>query len=345
MIHGQHKNWCFTINSTEWIKAENMMPIMMEVSKDERVKFLIFQLEKAKTEHIQGYLQVNGGKNGCMMSKIKEILRCPWVHLEVAKGTKKQNIEYCSKTKTKISETFIFGDTTSQGQRTDLESAANMIKEGKSMEEVALESPTIYCKYSKGLEKLKFILDKKKINEDIRREVTCEIYYGKGRTGKTYKATEDNKKSCYICDKKNNNNLWFDGYDNEQCLIIEEFSGDIPIDRLFRLLDGTKQVIEIKGNSTLANWTKVIITSNIWPGAWYPNLKQELKDSLIGRLNKLYYFEIPPGIIANKERYKHVTIKDIPITSDNLFNFCPDKELLDKSPTANFDDNRIFLEL
>jgi len=318
----QFKSWCFTINSTTEIDAENIVPNIMELSRDEKkFQFMIFQLEKGKengVKHIQGYCQLAGGKNGRVLSKVKELFGITWIHLEPAKGSKKQNIEYCSKQDTRIGETYIKGDTTSQGDRNDLNNATNMICQGKTIEDVALNNPEVFVKFNKGLEKLKFVYDKKMQNECKIRDIKCIVYYGTGRTGKTWKANAENPRN-YRYDKKNSNNLWFDGYDNEDVLILEEFDGSIPIERLFRLLDGEKQLLEIKGGFTTANWTKVIITTNIPICKWYPNIKSELRDSLIGRLSEYYHFTIPAGIPSNKERYKHVTITKIELNELNVF--------------------------
>lgn len=64
--------------------------------------------------------------------------------------------------------------------------------------------------------------------------------------------------------------MWFDGYQGQHTLILDDFSGDYCAFRyLLRLLDKYKLKVEIKGGFAWAVWTTVVITSNIHPVGWY----------------------------------------------------------------------------
>lgn len=85
----QHRRWCFTLNNPEVDKVDRLLYILPD-----HCQAYIFSLEKGAsgTQHYQGYLEFKNGKTlgGC----VKLI---PRAHFEVAKGTRDDNIKYCSK--------------------------------------------------------------------------------------------------------------------------------------------------------------------------------------------------------------------------------------------------------
>lgn len=83
----RNRSWCFTINNDKESDLIGMMQCPF--------KYMIFGFEVGsdkKTSHIQGYVQMPDTKTLTAMKKW-----LPRAHLEIAKGTPQQNIEYCSK--------------------------------------------------------------------------------------------------------------------------------------------------------------------------------------------------------------------------------------------------------
>jgi hypothetical protein len=93
------------------------------------------------------------------------------------------------------------------------------------------------------------------------------VYHGPPGTGKTRKALEENKE-YYLLDNSGGP-VWFDGYEGEETLVIDDFYGWIKYNFILRLLDGHPCRLPIKGGFTYAGWTTVIITSNVHPDSWY----------------------------------------------------------------------------
>lgn len=89
------KRWSFTINNPD-ISIDQMKDIMASV----KISYYIFQEEQGEkgTRHFQGYIEF---KKPTRLSAIKKLF--PKIHAEMSKGTRQQNIDYCSKSKTKIS--------------------------------------------------------------------------------------------------------------------------------------------------------------------------------------------------------------------------------------------------
>jgi len=315
--------WCFTINSGKQASEEVLKGIYESLfalkEKPLGIGYMVYQLERGEegTLHIQGYIEYDKkDKNGKSLERTKTILGCTWAHLEGAMGNEQQCTAYCTKEESRVSGPIIWGTPRpGQGYRSDLVALSEKIKGGSNLHQLKEENAVDIIKYSKGIKELKFLVDKE--NSKHREDIKVEVYVGDAGSGKTYKAFKENEDSIYRLSKGNNANLWFDGYDGEKCLLIEEFDGYIRIDVLFQILDHYQYKIEMKGASTYANWTKVILTSNIPVDKWYPSILPEHEKALLRRLTKVLQFELPKNIPLNNEMYKSAKITEIDIS--NIF--------------------------
>lgn len=200
-----------------------------------------------------------------------------------ANGTADENRAYC--TKADPEGFFEVGSIGSvgQGRRSDLEDVADTLKAGATIEEIAEKYPVQLIKYPRGITNLKSILDKKKVPEE--RNVIVTIYYGEGGTGKTQHVLRDAKRlgvDLYILSPPNGNTIWWDNYDGEAGLLLDDFYGWIKPHDLYRILDRYRFQIPIKGGHVWARWSYVWITSNNSPGQFY-------KDEIMMKLDKTAY--------------------------------------------------------
>ena len=130
-----------------------------------KAKFIIGQVEQGSHLHLQFYIQRE--KRVSLANMKREI--CNVTHWEPARGSAEDNIKYCSKESTRVSGPWQFGEYTTQGQRTDLDKAARMIDEGKTLREVAVECKSTFIRHHKGLRAYEAIIRSKgprKIGED-----------------------------------------------------------------------------------------------------------------------------------------------------------------------------------
>ena len=100
------------------------------------------------------------------------------------------------------------------------------------------------------------------------RSVSAWVLYGPTGVGKSRAAFAlggDDAFSVTVPGK----DIWFDGYEGERTLIIDEFAGQIRLQYLLRLLDGYPLQLPVKGGHAWALYTEVIITSNYSPISWY----------------------------------------------------------------------------
>lgn len=140
------------------------------------------------------------------------------------------------------------------------------------MSEVLEEHPSVLVKYARGLQYAAMLLSKAR---DPGVAPTIEVYWGASGTGKTRKAIDENP-GAYILTKPNGNScVWFDGYEGQSCLILDEFYGWVQYDLLLRLLDRYPLKVQTKGGFVEMSATKFIITSNKPWKEWYPNIQEQ----------------------------------------------------------------------
>lgn len=260
----KRRNWAFTdFEMLDWAK--------IYADNSDFIRYIGWGLEvcpKTKRQHFQGWIQFNSQKR---MSSVKLLAQSKKIHLEPCMGSEEQNNKYCSKD-------GIFkccGSYKSQGARSDIETIVKMIKSGATMETVADQNPQYFIQYHNGLSKLKKMADKKTRSKF--RRVETILLTGPTGCGKTRTAMED---AGY---KITGGSLeWWDGYDGEETILIDEYSNDVKITTLLNLLDGYQLRLPIKGGFTYANWTKVYITTNLRD--LHSNASEEHRNALARRI-------------------------------------------------------------
>lgn len=173
--------------------------------------------------------------------------------------------DYCKK----CGDWWEVGELPAQGKRSDLVAVAELVRSGVSLVEVAEEVPGMFVRYSKGLTLLKMILMKD------RTEMPAVTWlWGPSGSGKSRYAV-DLGFSFYIKD----GTPWWDGYDGQKCIIIDDFDGKWPFRDFLRLLDRYPYQGQFKGGYVKINSPLIYITcefppDEIWKGT---ELKQVLR--------------------------------------------------------------------
>lgn len=193
------RNCCFTSYKTELNIATQEED--QEGQLFPLVKYYIYQREicpETKKEHWQGYIEFLKPQ---YLNRIKEIIGDETAHIEKRKGTQKQAIEYCKKSRTSIINTIHeFGDPGAQGQRNDLKALYDDIKNGNTLNEIVDKYPTQFIRYSKGIEKTKNIIDEKKDIENLNefKELKLNKFQQEILTALEL---QNNRQVLWICDK------------------------------------------------------------------------------------------------------------------------------------------------
>lgn len=284
-MNTKNRSWSFTLFHVE---NEDIDQLKQNLSC---ANFYIFQKEEGenKTPHLQGYVQ---WKNPLSMAGTKKRIGWNDVHVEVAKGNKKQNIEYCSKEKGRIDGPWKEGDESGQGTRTDLNefkcSIGDMVRKRKiSMTDLVELHPDQMVKHYRFAVWYTGELLNETLGKSDFKPKEVFVLWGEPGTGKTKTAHENfSKDDIYQVSTGSGSNLWFDGYWGQKVAIIDEFNGEIPIEMLLKLLDGWPLRVQTKGGMTVWNPETVIITSQNPFHMWYKELSILRQGALERRITK-----------------------------------------------------------
>lgn len=265
----QSKNWCFTD-----FKMHNWKQIWEEDQENaQEIRFICAGVETCPStgrKHIQGWLQLWNKKR---LGGVKKLLNDKSIHLEACRGSEYDNEKYCKKG----GQWWSAGKFIKQGQRVDLEHIHAQIQEGANVSDIMNEHPTMYCKYRNGIKDMVQDVQCKRAKEFRHVEVT--VLEGPTGVGKTRKAYEETDFMIH-----GNRMEWWDGYNGEESICIDEFANSVKITDMLRLLDGYRCRLDVKGSFTYAMWKKVYITTNLEWDKWYPAAEPAHRDALRRRL-------------------------------------------------------------
>ncbi len=227
------------------------------------------------TPHLQGYIEMNVARTFTAMIKIFK----KRAHLEVAMGTDEQNRLYCTK------DNLIYEDGTpaQQGARNDIKALKPAICSGKTIKEMIEDGDIINYQGLKFTESLMKYLEPKR-NARVPPEVIwC---YGPAGSGKSYFAhLEESKGGTF----KPVSFKWWEGYDRQKIIILDELRGDFcKYHEFLKLIDIYNIRVECKNGSRELNAQKFIITSSKSPyDMWCVD---ESQDQLLRRITRCLKF-------------------------------------------------------
>ncbi len=268
----QQRNWCFTdFELLDWNQIyEDFNDI---------IRYIIWGKErcpKTNKDHYQGFIQFINQKR---LIAVKKISGSNKIHLEACKGTVKDNMIYCQKEGNYREK----GKAISQGYRSDLEDIKNLLDKGSSMKDIADFNFGAYCRYRNSFERYKQMVNKNRTKEF--RKVEVIVIKGPTGCGKTRRAVETSKDHWKV---EGDELQWFDGYEGEETIVIDEYDNQINCTKLLGLLDGYQRRLPIKGGFTYANWKRVILTSN--NRNMHTAAKAEHQNALKRRITKVINF-------------------------------------------------------
>jgi len=224
------------------------------------MKYLIQGRETAPSTgkvHWQGFVIYKSART--LSAVIKEY---KGIHFEVCQGSPAQNMEYCKKE----GQWEEWGEPPKvQGERTDLKSIGDMLKEGASDREMLEENPGAWLHCYRGVKEARKVL----FPVAVRRwEMDVRIYWGNSGCGKTRKVW-DEFEDVYVKPV----GKWWDGYDGQDVVLVDDFDPsncfDIQFDFYLKLLDRYPMKVEVKGGFEEFRSKTIIFTSNFDPKTWF----------------------------------------------------------------------------
>lgn len=254
------RDWCFTLDN--WTLAELIHIQLVQPS----FKYVVYGMEIAPstgTPHLQGYVEYN---NPVGFKRVKKDLGLR-AHIESRMWPRIKAREYCMKDDL-WAEYGTWDEPMGQGHRSDLDAIVELVRSGATKKQIAQEFPGQYIRYGRGIEKWMF----DSLDPPPERDVEVKVYWGDSGTGKTFTAMHEDDERPYSLNSNGNGVIWFDGYCGQKTLVIDDYYGWIRWGEFLKILDRNAYRCQIKGESLWANWSKVIITSNLHPEDWYHNI-------------------------------------------------------------------------
>lgn len=316
----QSTNWVFTINNPMDYKPENEW-------KDE-FKYLVYQHEKGEkgTNHLQGYCQLKNRKTLHALKKLHQ-----YAHWEIRKGSHEQARDYCMKQDSRIKGPFEFGKQPEQGKRTDLDAVKETIDSGASWKEIAADHFKSFVKYERGLRSYSALNSK---SRDFKTQVI--VCYGPTGTGKSMYCAEEAPDAYWYFPQKDGK--WWDGYDGQEDIIIDEFYGQLQWSAALRLFDRYPCQVECKGFTRNFAPKRIFITSNKEPIEWYSS-KYDQFETLNRRLDVVLSFPSLGTVIPMKGEQpttnilpKPMVLNTDPDTGEIIISDAP----LERTPSTDF---------
>lgn len=254
--------WVFTINNPEG-------PLATDGWKG-RVRVAAWQRERGAegTEHFQGFVVL--AKNSKLPAV--EVLLGGRAHIEQARGTHSQCLAYVTKDETRVEGPWFY-PTEEEARRdsaktkSDRDACVQMIVEGKTLYSVATEAPAAFVQFHSGLTALQRAL----LAPRKRDSVTVVCIHGPPGIGKTTYVW-DHFEDVFVPKVTESGAIWFDGYQGQKYLLLEDYNGQLPIHEFNAICDRNPYKAPVKGGMTGGLWTHVFINTNIDPKFWYQSM-------------------------------------------------------------------------
>jgi len=247
-------HFCFTLNN--YVEEEDVPRISAYFEEEAKYWIIGREVGDSGTHHLQGYASLRRRRT---FNAVRDKLgtRC---HIERARGTARQNREYCSK-----GGNFIEGGSINEGaaagKSRDEQGRLFMaaVRSGdKGVASFADSFPGAYI--FSGANMLRNALSLRVPCE--RPDINVRWIYGAPGVGKS-RLAHSTLPEAYIKDPRTK---WWNGYMCQTEVIIDDFGPNgIDINHLLRWFDRYKCIVETKGGMVALLASTFIVTSNFHP--------------------------------------------------------------------------------
>lgn len=172
-------------------------------------------------------------------------------------------------------------ETPRKGRREHL--ILGMLLENKSEKQITVKLPGLMLRYHGGIKAMRFALN----CPSERPEPEILICWGPPQCGKTMAAVSAFPlgKGCFWMDRVKGKELWWDGYNCERTIVLDEARDDwFPLEYLLKLWSVAPVRLPIKNGHVWCNSHRWIVTTNKHPALWYSKLSEDQRAPYLARL-------------------------------------------------------------
>lgn len=272
------KYWCFT----SFKEAKPSQP--------GGASYVIWQQEQCpdtQRKHWQGYVEYTSKKR---RHQVQQDIGDEKAHCELRRGTAQQAIDYCRKQESSIANTQEEHGNHSEPLVNQWDAIKQACANGAKWGDLVEEFTSVIAKNASGIRLIKQHYDARRNLTFV--PVTVTAICGSTGVGKSRyaidRANRDYPGSTFIKTYTKGAPSWWDGYTDQQCLIIDDFEGDASINEFLQLLGGYghNQMWPVKGGFITISIKEVFITSNSHPSEWYKNEDHRKQRAVMRRITK-----------------------------------------------------------
>lgn len=234
-----------------------------------------------KAKHLQFFIYFKSAKTlSAAMKWLKKNLGFTRP-IKICKGTPEQNRRYCGaedyededgKKKEANDDFFECGECPQKGARKDLSELKDAILAGETtVDDIACERPMAVHQYGRTLDRIEDI----RMRSVQRTEMTKGLWlWGPTGTGKSHRAAQCEGSQYWWT----NDNGWWDGYKQQDVVILNDFRGNIAYSELLQMVDKWPYAVRRRGREPMPFTSKlVVVTSSLHPKDVYKNLAADDK--------------------------------------------------------------------
>jgi len=268
------RNYVFTINFAERKPPGEQLlfehvPRLLDPEQWPMCKYCIYSLELGEngTHHFQGYLELNGVHRYTALHKMPGLERA---RFDVRRGSQADAIKYCSKTldPSYLEGPFEWGVPARQGQRSDLLEIQIKLDNGQNLKRLAADHFGSFIRYGKSFKEYK---RQRTVPRNFK--TRCFLFVGPPGKGKStlMKLIAARLGTVYKVPQKKGSGLYFDDYDGEDVMILDEMNGNKMSPEDFNsLVDEHEHILTVHGGAGHQMVSKyMFIGSNYAPQFWW----------------------------------------------------------------------------
>lgn len=259
------------MQSRSWIGTSYRVA---EFALPEVIQYGVYQTEKCPTTgrvHVQFFVQF---KKRLRLTGVKKMF--PGDHLEIARDPKSARA-YCMKEESRVSSPCEKGTF---DLPVDVEDLVMMVKR-KRVSDILEEQPKLW-------RSLRQLMDLRQLFSLPRDAPTLGyLFVGKTGCGKTRTASLI---SQFVGDTYwHDCSQWWNGYDGQELVILDEFRGQFEPSQVLRLLDRTPYKVPTKGSYVNFCSKAIIMTSNIDLASMYKVLDLATVEAFCRRIKVINF--------------------------------------------------------